>query len=254
MDSNKYVEERENDPGDCPVDASLCVKTTEDEYNALPEDAIATKEEVTEAIETAYRKIPNFHKRLLFFTLKWVQTYFHSDMIRDLTVEDVVQTVLTKILSLDRKWKKNRFPEIADFIRLAIISFIRNEQKRKEVIDFDDVYDESPASREKNFEDLVKQIFTEDIADSYLREPFEELFVKCEDLLKDDVYASFVFEERMNGIKSNIKIAENLQIEVKDVEKALQRIRRKLDEPVGKALGKREKGRVKSEKAGGNRE
>jgi len=228
LDCKKYVEESENKNNGFEKDDSLVVAITDADYKALPEDAIATREEVVEAVETAYKLIPNFHKRLLFFTLKWVRVYFHSGMIRELTVEDVVQTALTKILSLDRKWKKNRFPELPDFIRSVIISFIRNEQKRKDTIDFYDVYDEKPESRAKNFEDLVKQIFTEDIADSYFRESFEALYIKCEDRLKDDIYASFVFEERIHGIKSNSKIAENLQIEVKDVENALKRIRTKL--------------------------
>lgn len=230
LDIKKYNEESENEQSGYENDASLIVETNDDDYNALPDDAVATKEEVVEALEAAYKQIPNFNKRLLFFTLKWVKIYFSSPMIRDLTIEDVVQTALTKILTLERKWKKNHFPDIADFIRFAIISFIRNEQKRKEKLTFEDVYDDSSESKEKNFEDLVKQIFTEDIADSYFRETFEEFYTRCENLLQDDIYASFVFEERMSGIKSNIKIAENLKIEVQDVEKALKRIRRKLYE------------------------
>lgn len=228
MDIKKYDKELEEEQSGCEDDALLNVEVADDEYNALPDTGIATGEEVIAALEAAYKQIPHFHQRLLFYTLKWVRIYFHSSMIRELTVEDVVQTVLTKILTVQRKWNKNYFPEIADFVRFAILSFIRNEQKRVEVVEFEDVYDESEESRKKNFEDVVKQIFSEDIADNFLRETFEECYLKCEDRLKDDVYASFVFEERVKGEKSNIKIAENLKIEIEEVENAIKRIKRKL--------------------------
>ena len=52
---------------------------------------------------------------------------------------------------------------------------------------------------------------------------YDQLFLA----LGDDVYATFVLEKRLDGIRSNIIIAENLGLEVREVENALKRIRRK---------------------------
>ena len=231
MEIKNYYEKSEKELNGNNTGTTPAVETNENSYNARPDDGvIATREEVVGALDTAYKAQDHFHQRLLYFTLKWVRIYFHCSMIREMTAEDVVQTALIKILSMERKWKKNQFPDIGDFVRFVLISFIRNERKRKGEIVFDDVFDGEDEDRERSFEDPVDYVFNGALTDSYCRDNFEDLYAKCEDRLKDDIYASFVFEERMRGVKSNMAIAKSLQIEVKDVEKAMKRIKRKLRE------------------------
>ena len=92
----------------------------------------ASAEEVINEFENAYKNIPNFHKRLVYFTLKTIRTYFNQNNIRGRDSEDVVQIVIEKIISLKRKWYRDTIPEFPKFIRLSIISYIKNEKKRKE--------------------------------------------------------------------------------------------------------------------------
>ncbi len=197
--------------------------SNEKEYNCY-----ASKEEVAAAFEDCYKNVENFHKRLLNFTLGKIRHYFHSNTFRNNDAEDVVQTVIKSILSQKRKWYKNKIPDFHKFVRFSILSYIRNEWKRKDRLEETCIYDEEGNLSAESIIEILKEYAREDLADDSLKKDVELIIEECECELEDDVYASFVFDELNKGLRSNIKIAEKLKIEVSEVEKAKKRIKRKL--------------------------
>jgi RNA polymerase sigma factor (sigma-70 family) len=193
----------------------------------------ATKEEVAEALENAYRNISNFHKRLLFFALSKIRYYFHTNSFQNYTAADVVQETLVKIIGLKKKWYPAHIPDFHKFVRFAILSFIRNERKKKEKIKTVDLYDENGSFAEENIKDLLKEYAREDFVEKLFRDDLETVFEKCLNELEHDVYAHFVLEERLESVRSNIAIADKLGIEVSEVEKARKRIRTKFQRLLG---------------------
>ena len=124
----------------------------------------ASKEEVAEAFENAHKNIANFQKRLLFFTLSKIRFYFNSNTFRNKDAEDVVQIVSTSILCLRRKWYKDKIPDFHKFVRFTILSYIRNERKRKDNFENVELFDDDNNLTAANINEIIKEYAREDIA------------------------------------------------------------------------------------------
>ena len=190
----------------------------------------ASKEEVAAEFENAYKNVKNFHKRFLFFALKHIRRCFHSNSFRNIDAEDVVQIVIKSILTLRRKWYKNQITDFQKFFRLSILSYIRNEWKRENIVETVEMFDEEGDLSQENIKEIIREYACEEAASKCFNKGIEDIITECSSKLADDVYASFVFEEICEGLRSNIEIAAKLKIKVCDVEKAKKRIRRKLKE------------------------
>ena len=180
------------------------------------------------ALEDAYTNTTGFHERLLHFALGKIRLYFDAPSFHSPTAEDVVQDVLTSIIELRRKWHRDTFPDFHKFVRLAILSHIRNENKKKRNLETTELLDQDGNLGQESIRMILREYVRQDAAETDYRENMEVLFQQCRDELKDDVYATFVLEEICNGLTSNIKIAETLGVGVRDVENAKKRIKNKL--------------------------
>ncbi len=195
----------------------------------IESDCYASAEEVVAAFEDAYKNINGFHKRLLFFALGKIRQYFHANTFRNLDADDVVQTVIKKILTLRRKWYRNKIPDFVKFVRLSILSHIRNEWKRKDEAETVELLDEGGTLSAESVKEIIKEYAGKDIDENYFMKDIEILIRECSRALEDDVFSSFVFDEICEELNSNIEIAARLQISVCEVENAKKRIRRKLE-------------------------
>lgn len=205
---------------DCKLNVTETIVHNEDTEEYAPVG------EVIEEIESAYATIKNFHKRLLYFTLKIIRIYFYKNTAEGETAEDVLQTVIDKILREKRKWYRNKIPDFVKFLRLTILSYLRNKckKKKKDALDFtDDLFDQ-----EGNYREEI--LLLKDIDGKKCSLEFERLVDECFERYENDELTFFVFDLRMRGERSNIKIAEILNgqgfnVEVRDVENALKKIK-----------------------------
>ncbi len=213
MDSEPNYESRTDENVETPVS---------------PDDAAASKEEVIEALENAYKDNRNFQTDLLDYTLKTIRYYFFCDQIYEQTADDVLQIVIEKILNCKRKWYKQRIPDFLNFIMMVIYSYVRNERKKKDEFRTVDIYDNEGNLIEFDIIDLIRESSREDLADNIFKEGLEESIEKLQKYLEKDINAYFVLDELLNGVKENCEIAKNLCIDEHEVETARRRIKEKI--------------------------
>ena len=84
--------------------------------------------------------------------------------------------------------------------------------------------------RKRNFkEDLFDDLIEESLRESFIEEnfaiDFDKLLDDCYSAFEKDENVFFVFDARINGEKSNIQIAKQIGIEIKEVENALKKIK-----------------------------
>ena len=196
---------------------------------------IATPKEASEALASALKNKKRFRYEIVFYALKNIKRYFGSNYMKGLQATDVVQIVLEKIITGVRHWNKSEMPDICKFILVTIHSYIRNEKIRTGIPDI------------VNFTDLPACEFeypAVDGARSEIKNHHNKVFASdaemlCERLLMhfdniNDVYAYYVLQEVFNGAESNIEIAEELDINIREVENAKKRIRRKAKQLLNK--------------------
>ena len=184
----------------------------------LKENETAGSKEVNEAVKKAFEENPDLYKRLCRFALYKMKSFLYGRSGNNYP-DDFVQTAIQKILEGKRKWNRGKIPEIADFIRLTILSVIRNEGKSKQRTVTQGIEDGVRFKPGTNGVQYGRGNF---------RAEYRRLSEKILSLFLNDEIAYFVLELRLADHKSNIAIAKNLGIEVRDVECALKRIRKKL--------------------------
>ena len=197
----------------------------------IAQKELANKEEVIAEIEACFQREINLTQRLSFTALGFIRHYFFRDTIGNYTSDDVVNNVMEKIISCKRRWDKERFPYILDFIRISMLSYVRNERKRKAKFELVDLCNEEGELEEWKHQDYLTVCFNNDLNENLLDSfKYQKLYDQLWFELRKDVYATFVLEKRIDGMKSNIEIARNLGIEIREVENALKRIKRKYSE------------------------
>ena len=221
----------EPDNQNCRIKAACLVLENENSK----QESIATQNDVISELcrVLAYEK--QLRYRLVYYALKNIRLYFSSDSMNSLNAQDVVQIVIEKIITGARKWNKSLIPDIKALLFLSIKSFIRNERRRIKnvrLLKFDELDSESDHFSITSF---CNQLDTQDFDENIFSSDLGTLIAKLKLLLKDDVYASFVLDEILDGAESNIEIASTLKIPVKDVENAKKRIRNKSNKLINKS-------------------
>ena len=188
---------------------------------------IASVEEVKYCIEYCSKNMPNFHKRMLYFTLGYIRSYFEADTIDELGADDVLQIMIEKMLQGKRKWDKSKIADFPNFLRLIIISFIRNEKKRADRLNKVPLWDDEDELIEESYPDYVKACIQNDLVNGLLQGDYDSLSKQLLLEFKDDTIAYFVLECKLEGGQSNLAIAGKLGLTVDDVINASKRIKYK---------------------------
>jgi len=196
--------------------------------------SFASPMQVINAMEEAFRNDKDLLNLLKGKALKLIRFYFRSNMMHDLTAEDVVDKALKPLISGKRKWYPDKVPDIVELMFMVLYSFIRNERKKKkERIVGLELYSSDGELCETNIIDLQRAYLREDLMDPELslelENNIERLFVE----LENDTIAYFVLEEYLEIDHNEIKkpetyIAEKLQVTVLDVKNAVRRIKRRI--------------------------
>lgn len=236
---------------------------TDSEGEAFPHSegaSYATQEEVISAIEKAYRSNKNFQIKLVKYTQRKIKEIIGGKDNKRLTPEDIVEEAVTRILDMKRKWYKDKVEKIEHLVLMVIVSLIRIEACKIPDID-NQLYDPREAGEPENIKshkstkrkiiplyyskeenagndntvadtEHYRSMGKSEIEDSFNFENIdeEELIINLikEFENEEDIYQYFVFEEMLQGNKSNIDIANKLGIEVKQVENTKKKIKRKV--------------------------
>lgn len=137
------------------------------------------------------------------------------------TAEDVVASLIEKLLTERRKWERDKHPDFKNYFFMLITSHVRNlakkEKKYYELNEFDE--DDEPIEAEIQDDDCTE--IGEQIES-------EELIEKCEKALEGNDEELLVFWNILKDYKGNKEVAEDLGIGVDDVVNVKKRIKRKI--------------------------
>jgi DNA-directed RNA polymerase specialized sigma24 family protein len=207
---------------DFPAEDSSSFTESDKNEKKLFAGSNEVKEELIRCIKTA----PNLLKRLSYFALKHIRLYFFSSTINGESAVEVVQQIIEKVLSLERKWYREKQPDFVNFLRLAIFSYIRNKYKNKEKIVFVRMYDDEGREIEEYDKDYVRNCIHSDLNDVNLQASYLEFIERLKHFLRRDNTALLILECELNGTNKHIEIAEILKIDIKEVRKGVKRLRR----------------------------
>jgi len=233
-----YLNEPEGELEPRPPDRSHAKDVEQDNAESENGDeeprSFASPGEVTEALEEAFRNDKNLYLKLKGRALKLVRFYFHSNIMYDQTPEDVVNKILSLVISGKRKWYRNKIPDIVPLVYLVLHSYIRNERKKKNpIIRSIDLFNKDGELVESDIADLQRAYLREDLSDSELSVELEKNITRLFQELEHDTVAYFVLEELLEIDHNELKkpeafIAHKLQLSELEVINAIRRIRRRV--------------------------
>ena len=193
-------------------------------------ELIASPQETMEAFNGAVEKDKTLYKRLRKYADDMISRYYNG---KELWFQggEILEILLNKIESGDRKWKKERCG-IVSFLFKATESVVRNELKRKELKITQGYTDAGTLNNE--FEEEYSDVDIENVASQGEEEGFEvsgkeeELIRILEDKLIEsgdeeciDIYGAL--ESHKISINKNKEIAEKLSWTVSKVENVKKR-------------------------------
>lgn len=232
-------------------------ETSESEDEVFPHgmgDEAATLEETANALEAAFKSDKNLTTKLTKYAGRKIPLIMGSKNDGRLMPEDVLMEAVARILQGKRKWYKNKEPKIEKLIILVIVSLIRIEadqiadvenplyseleagitdkkknKQRRRIIPLNYRDKEGNESEDTIIDVELYQADKKKFEDEFDFESYDknELLEELESELEEDETAFFVLLEMLEGNKSNIDIAKKVGIEVKEVENARKRIKRK---------------------------
>lgn len=234
-------------------------ESEDDVFPKFVGEEFASQEEVAEAIEQLFNSNKNFTTEMVKYAERKIFEIVGNKIKRDFSPEDFVSEAIKRILTMDRKWYRNRVPEIKYLIMMVIVSLIRIEAKKLPDAEnqFYNPIEEGSNKHKtsksyKNIKIIPLEFYKQDnddkqdntIADleryrTFGRSKAEDSFdfenideektiIQFEKDFESDPVTYYVFQEMLNGDISNINIAAEYGIEVKDVENAKKRINRKV--------------------------
>lgn len=225
-------------------------------------DEIAAREEVANALDSAIKKDKNLILKLTRYTQSKMVRLLgkHSGRLQP---DDIVSEAINRILEVDRKWRKNKVPKIENLIIMTIVSLIKIEAEKIKDPD-NQLYNPieagltDSAKLRKNKKPRIIPLFYTDrnnsgndntVADTEgykctgrhrIEDDFdfesldeEDYISRLESELEDDELAFYVFQNRIDGNKSNIELAKESGVSVNDVVNAYKRLIRKVKKITG---------------------
>lgn len=142
--------------------------------------------------------------------------------------KDIVHTLLDKLCSGERKWNKDKYPNFAVYFFMIIKSHIWDlsvvEEKYVRTGNLYDEDDEELSSDQAIDLDSLNSISYKEVLSD---KDANELIALCLEELKDDENAAIIFLYRADGLMNN-EIAAELGLDIKGIEAAVKRMKRKL--------------------------
>lgn len=197
----------------------------------------ATETEVAAEIERVFKNDPHLMTKLLKTTESFLYGKTGQPTILGKNCEDLVLEGIESILKLERKWYKEKCPNIVVLIIGVIKSNIRNMVNSKDYENKGKIIPLFPENDEYN---SGNSVYDDEIARKLSPADFdlteksdEEIFQKYLDLFADDLEAYCVLDELLKTSDYDVKeqnqlLAKNLGITVTQVENAKKRIKYKV--------------------------
>ena len=185
--------------------------------------------EILEAFEECVNNTErNYYAEWLASADKYLYIFLNGRLRNKYEAKDIVHTLLDKLCSGERKWDKDKYPNFGVYFFMIIKSHVWNlsvvEEKYVQTGDlYDEDNEEFDAEPAIDLDSLNSLSLKEVLSDK----DANELQNLCLKELKDDENAAIIFLYRADGLMNN-EIAGDLGLDIKIVEAAVKRIKRKL--------------------------
>lgn len=183
---------------------------------------------IIDAFEEAFTVKKHRLKRWLVVADRYLKFYGNDKFERHWTAEDILNEVITKVLTGERNYNPEKYKGVDDYIFKTIRSIVDNEVGNRRLVCPAEDYGGDDEDGSPELVNVIEQVHAtekEQIHKNYIiNEKLESSYQK----LLEDEEAALVFLDWQKGLKSN-EIAESLGIELEEVELAKKRIRYKLN-------------------------
>jgi len=146
-----------------------------------------------------------------------------------ITPEEIVNEVVSKVLSGERNWDDIKYPDILVYLKMIIKSAISHEWEKEHIRE--QYKNELIAKRKDNLQQITVNNFCTEII-------FKEALEEIEEILRDDDNLLLIFYAMQEGYTNDMDLSEVLEINIKDIRNIKKRMRRKIEE-IGIKLGLR---------------
>ena len=191
---------------------------------------------VIDALAEAFKNDKKLLIKLRFKALSWIRWYFFCDMIGNQTNEDIVNEVISKVVTGNRKWYPEKTPNIVHLLLMTIVSHIRNEFNKTKTQKHNwiatDLYGNDGNLNEHNVAEIQRSYVLEYLQADENKEELEHRIERLFNDLENDYLAYFVLEEILainhdDEKKSLSSIATKLKVSESEVRNAFRRIVRR---------------------------
>lgn len=196
----------------------------------------ANNDEVLNEIERVFREDKMLMTKLIKKAEVLLSTLTNNNKINGLEAGDLVMESISAILSLDRKWYKERCPNIVVLIIGVITSKIKNIVNGKNFKYENKII---PLFQNDENDNYPNSVYDDELGKSFNKADFEfendgeEIINNILKLFEDDIEAYCLIDELIRTEDYNVKeqnqlLSKQLGISVRDVENAKKRIKYKL--------------------------
>lgn len=194
------------------------------------------KEDFRKYFENLHKEDPRHYMKWVGMADKLLLVQNSAHIAKHIEAQDIVQTVIEKIIDGKRVWDKNNI-SIDRMMYMNLMSEISNVLKKERKYQFvqslsGDEFEEDNSS----LIDKHRHLRLEEVLSSHEAEELKSICLSIFEK-EDDTYGYFVTEEILKG-KTPKEIAEDLEIPVVKVYEFRKKIKKKLQIPIARYLGR----------------
>lgn len=188
----------------------------------------AEPEEIIKVFESIINNGDGTYEKWLVTADMWLNNFLTGKLKNKYQAKDIVHDLFIRLCDGKRKWDKDKYPDFVIYFFMLIKSRVWNLAKYEErLVNAAESYYEDENGENGNTGLIIDNVNYLGL-DQVLSEADEkELYQLCLEKLNDDEDGCIIFMEAAEG-KSNREIAEELGVDIRFVENAKKRVKRKL--------------------------
>jgi RNA polymerase sigma factor (sigma-70 family) len=184
--------------------------------------------EIIKVFESAINNNDGTYEKWLAVADIWLNNFLTGKLKNKYQAKDIVHDLFIKLCDGKRKWDKDKYPDFVIYFFMLIKSQVWNLAKYEEkLVNATENYYEEDNEENGNTGLIIDNVNFLGLDEILSGADERELYKLCLEKLNDDEDGCIIFMEAAEG-KPNQEIAKELGVEIRFVENAKKRVKRKL--------------------------